>query len=105
MVTREEGSKKYIKEIRRLVHLWTGDSPFQNLALKTIHLMLVLLLQRSNKNSKAKVHVVALEWRLELWGNGNIIELLNEGVLIQERLSTGERSEDIAKIFDISLIN
>ena len=67
--------------------------------------MLVLLLQWSNKNSKAKVHVVALEWRLELWGNGNIIELLNEGVLIQERLSTGERSEDIAKIFDISLIS
>ena len=33
-----------------------------------------------------------------LWENGNIIELLNEGESIQERLPTGERSKDIAKI-------
>ena len=55
--------------------------------------MPALLLQKPNKNSKAKDDVVA-----ELWENGNIIELLNEGELIQERLATGERSKDIAKI-------
>ena len=57
--------------------------------------MPALLLQKPNKNSKAKDHVAALERRLE---NGNIIKLLNEGQSIQERLPTGETPKDIAKI-------
>ena len=57
-----------------------------------------MFLQKPNKNLKTKGQFVALETRLELWENGNIIELLNEGESIQERLTTGERSKDIAKI-------
>ena len=57
--------------------------------------MQALLLQKPNKNSKAKDHVAALERRLE---NGNIIKLLNEEQSIQERLPTGETPKDIAKI-------
>ena len=71
---------------------------FEDIALKTIHVMPDLLFQKPNKNSKAKNHVVALERRLELWEHGNIIKLLNEGESIQERLPTGEGSKDIAKI-------
>ena len=82
-----------------MINLWTENLPLENIALKEIHVMSVLLLQKPNKNSKAKDHVVALERRLELWDNGNIIELLNEGESIQERLPTSERSKDIAKIF------
>ena len=89
--------KKFIKEITRLINLWTGDSPLENIALKAIHVMPALLLQRPN-NSKAKDHVAALERRLELWENGNIIELLSERQSIQEKLPTGERSKGIAKI-------
>ena len=48
-------------------------------SLKAIHVMPALLLQKPNKNSKAKIHVVALERRLELQKNGKIIELLDEG--------------------------
>ena len=53
--------------------------------------MPALLLQKPNKSSKAKDPVVALERRLELWENGNIIKLLNKGESIQERLPTGGR--------------
>ena len=92
------GGKKFIKEITRLINLWTDDSPLENIALKAIHVLPALLLQKSIKNSKAKDHATALERRLELWENGNIIELLNEGQSIQKRLPTGDRPEDIAKI-------
>ena len=87
--------KTFIKEITRLINLWTDDSLLENIALKVIHNMLALLLQKPNKNSKAKDHVAALERRLE---NGNIIKLLNEEQSIQERLPTGETPKDIAKI-------
>ena len=87
--------KTFIKEITRLINLWTDDSLLENIGLKVIHNMLALLLQKPNKNSKAKDHVAALERRLE---NGNIIKLLNEGQSIQERLPTGETPKDIAKI-------
>ena len=98
MVPSGGSGKKFIKEITRLINLWTGDSPLENIALKAIHVMPALLLQKPNKNSKAKDHVAALERRLELQENGNIIELLNERQSIQERLPTGERPKDIAKI-------
>ena len=87
--------KTFIKEITRLINLWTDDSLLENIGLKVIHNMLALLLQKPNKNSKAKDHVAAVERRLE---NGNIIKLLNEEQSIQERLPTGETPKDIAKI-------
>ena len=59
--------------------------------------MLALLLEKQNKNSEAKDHFVTLERKLELWKNGNTIELLNKGESIQERLPNGERSKDTEK--------
>ena len=79
-------------------HLWTADSPLENIALKSIHVMSALLLQKPSKNSKAKDHVVALERRLKFSENGNITGLGKEGESIQERLPTGERSKNIAKV-------
>ena len=79
-------------------HLWTANSPLENIALKSIHVMSTLLLQKPSKNSKAKDHVVALERRLKFSENGNITGLGKEGESIQERLPTGERSKNIAKV-------
>ena len=72
---------------------------FREYSLKFIHVMQALLLQKPNKYLKANNHVTTLERRLELWGNGNIIELLNESELIKEKLPTDERSENFTKIF------
>ena len=97
LVPRGKGGKRFINEITRLINLWAEDLPLENI-IKAIHAMPSLLLQKPNKNSKATYNVVILERRLELLENGNIIELLNEGKLTQERSPTGERSKDIAKI-------
>ena len=98
MVPSKGDGKKFIKEVARLINLWTNDSPLKSIALKVIHVMPALLLQKQNKNSKAKEHVAALERRLELWENEYTIELLSEGESIQEMLLTGERPKNIAKI-------
>ena len=98
MVPSKGDGKKFIKEVARLINLWTNDSPLKSIALKVIHVMPALLLQKQMKNSKAKEHVAALERRLELWENGYTIELLSEGESIQEMLLTGERPKNIAKI-------
>ena len=76
--------KRFNKEITRLINLWTDNSPLENIALKAIHVMQAVLLQKPNKFSKGKKHIAVLERRLELWKKGNIIELLNEGESIQE---------------------
>ena len=78
MVPSKGDGKKFIKEVARLINLWTNDSPLKSIALKVIHVMPALLLQKQNKNSKAKEPVAALERRLELWENGYTIELLSE---------------------------
>ena len=74
------------------------DTFHAEIALKAIHVLAALLLQKQNEHSKAKDLVVALERKLELCENGNIIKLLNRGEANRERLPTSERSKDIAKI-------
>ena len=59
--------KKYIEEITRLLELWIQDPPLKSIALKAIHSMSALLLQKPTKNSKSKDHLVSLERRLKLW--------------------------------------
>ena len=53
--------------------------------LKAIHVMPALLLQKPSKASKAKDQLKALERRLRLWEEENIIELVNEGKTIQDK--------------------
>ena len=59
MIPSGGGGKKLVKEITRLINSWIEDSPLENIALKSIHVMQALLLQTPNKNSKSKDHVVA----------------------------------------------
>ena len=70
--------KKFIDEISRLLNLWTNNTPLKNIALKAIHVMLALLLQKPSQTSKAKDHLKALERRLRSWEEGNITELVTE---------------------------
>ena len=90
--------KKFIDEISRLLSLQTDNTPLKNIALKAIHVMPALFLQKLSKTSKAKYHLKALERRLSLWEEGNITELVNESETIQERLSSKNSQMDIEKL-------
>ena len=67
--------KAYIQE---LMNAWTYNHPEGTIAIKAIHLMPSLLLQKQAKTSKSKQCVIALERRLDLWKNGEIQSLLFE---------------------------
>ena len=84
MVPTGAAAKKIIDEISRLLNLCTNDTPLKATALKAIHVMPALLLQKLSKKSKAKTHLKAIERRLRLWEEGNITELANECKTMQE---------------------
>ena len=63
MVPTRAAGKTFIDEISRLLILWTNDTRLRNMALKAVHVMPVLLLQKPT--SKAKTSKV-LERRLRL---------------------------------------
>ena len=59
-------SKKFVNKITRLFDQWTNDTLLKSIALKAIHIMAVLLLQKPSRKSKSRDHRVSLERRLKL---------------------------------------
>ena len=90
--------EKYIEEITRLLKLWIQDLSLKSIALKAIHVMPALLLQKPSKNSKSKDHLVSLERCLKLWEEGNISNLAHERQTIQESVKISEKGMNIEKI-------
>ena len=90
--------KKCIDERSRILNLWTNNKSLKIIALKAIHVMPVLLLQKPSKTSKAKDHLKASERRLRLWEEGNITELVNENKTIQDRLPSTNSRMNIEKL-------
>ena len=58
--------KNYIEEVAHLMKLWINDTPLREIALKAVHVIPALLLQKPSKSSKSKDHHAALERRLML---------------------------------------
>ena len=88
----------YIRELTRLFQIWNDSSPMSCIAIKAIHVMPSLLLQKPSKTSKAKDHVLALMKRLELWHQGEFEQLFHESRSIQSTLKTFEKKKDISFI-------
>ena len=90
--------KNYIEEVTHLMKLWINDTPLRKVALKAVHVMPALLLQKPSKSSESKDRHAALEGRLKLWEEGKIERLLYEKQIIQERLKLPNSSMTITKI-------
>ena len=86
-----------LEEVICLMKLWINDTPLRKIALKAVHVMPALLLQKRSKSLKSKDHA-ALERKLKLWEEGKIEELLYEGQTIQEKLKSSDSSMTITKI-------
>ena len=80
--------EKFIKEMTWMIISWVYDTPVKNIALKALHVIHALLLQNPSKNSKSKDHLKSLGQRFEIWKEGNINELYEEGRAIQDRLKS-----------------
>ena len=73
-----EAGKSFFNEMSRMINAWVYDTPIKDIALKALHVVPALLLQNPSKNSKSKDHLKSLE-RFEIWKEGNINELYEEG--------------------------
>ena len=57
---------KYIDETTCLFNLWVNNTAYQSIALKAVHVMSALLLQKPSEPSKSKEHLEALKRRVTL---------------------------------------
>ena len=81
-----------------MINAWVYDTPIKNIALKALHIMPALLLQKPSKNPNSKDHLKSLEGRFEIWKEGNLNKLYEEGKTIQDRLKSDGSPYDVAKI-------
>ena len=77
---------------------WVEGNPLQKIAMKSIHIMPSLLLQKPSKNLKAKDHLRVLERRLEMWNKGEIDDLYYEANAIQKNLKSVLGPTDVTAI-------
>ena len=80
------------------INPWVYNAPIKSIALKALHVMPTWLMQKPSKNSKSKNHLKLLERRLEIWKEGNLNVLYEEGRAIQDRLKSDGNPHEIVKI-------
>ena len=86
--------KAFVSELARLFQAYADSSSLESIAMKAVTVMQTLLLQKPSRASKSKDHVTHLQRRLELWTNGDIQELLDEGKCIQKRLGHAQSTSN-----------
>ena len=88
MLPTGKAGTNYIDEITRLLNSWIDNTALSTTAFKAIMIMPILLLQKPSKKSKAKDDLKALKRRLDLWHEGNVMELFRECETIQNLLTS-----------------
>ena len=86
--------KEFILEMKRLIDLFNNKTPYCNMALNALMVMIPLLLQKPSKSSKCSDHIKYLQKRLMLWKEGNILDILRECRVIQEHLQKIKPKQD-----------
>ena len=98
MLPKGASGKKYFDETTRLCNLLVKNIPYESIALKAVHVMSALLLQKPCKFSRLKEHLEALTRQSGLWSKGRTVELLCEGQCVQDCLKVPEKATNISKI-------
>ena len=94
--------KAFVQELARLFTAYGEGGALECIAIKAAMVMCSLLLQRPHRSAKARDFIASLAHCLDLWGKGEIQELLREGQVIQWRLATGRAHTNVFKVGDIS---
>ena len=101
MLPSGKAGKAFIRELSYWLDQFNRDTKLKPVSITTFMVLPSLLLQKPSRQSKAKEHAAKLDGRLQLWREGNITSLLNEGRTIQKRLGNSKmRTEaDVSRIF------
>ena len=76
----------FVNELSRLLGEYGSKSPMEKYTISAAMIIPHLLLPKSHAKSKTRDHVSCLERRLNMWRNGEIESLMQEGRAIQMRL-------------------
>ena len=98
MVPTSKVSKEFINEITRLLNAWVDNLSLQDIVFKAIMVLPSLLLQKPSKKSKTEYQFTALQRRMTLWHDGNVLELLKESATIQGILKSANTRNTIGEI-------
>ena len=90
--------KAFIREKTRLFNILNEAGPLEVVAMKAAMVMEALLLQRTSVKASAKGNKDTLGRRLLMWNERRIIELLDEAVAIQERLTEQKKGIDESEV-------
>jgi len=82
---RSQPGKEVITQLTYLFRSFANDAAIQPIALKAVMVMPHLILQKTNDDTGCSISEL-IKRRLELWRNGNIRELLEEGQILQDRI-------------------
>ena len=94
--------KAFVSELARLFQAYADSSSLECIAMKAITVIQIVLLQKPSRTSKSKDHVKHLQRRLDLWLQGDLETLLDEGKCIQNRLGNvtqASSDETVSRIF------
>ena len=96
-----KSAKAFINELSFWLEQFNKNTKYHHIALKVFMLLPNLLMQKPSRDSKAKEHNEKLSDRMQLWKNGDITTLLNEGRNIQKRIknSSKKQTTDYSKVF------
>lgn len=78
--------KSFVSELSRLYLAFGSASTLEIVALKAAIVFPILLLQKPSRASKSKDHIICLERRMASWAIGDLVELVREGRVLQQRL-------------------
>ena len=84
----------FICELAKMFRFYGESSPLERIALKCAMILPSLILQKPHPRSRSADHVKAIHRRLQKWKNGEIIDLLQEGCTIQQRLPQRRQADD-----------
>ena len=77
----------FVHELSLLFQAYAESSALEGVALKAAMILPALLLQKPHARSRTKEHTKHLKRRLNLWKDGDLVSLLDEGQTIQSRLA------------------
>ena len=97
MVPRGKAGTDFIKEVSRLIRLFTTPTKWTRIAMAKVHVFIPLMLQKPSSNSKAKEHSKYLEKRLKQWSTGDLKSIMAENREIQKKLKRSQEKKTESK--------
>ena len=89
-----KSGKALVRELARMFQAYADGSALEGIVLQAAMVMPALLLQKPHPKSKAKEHTQHLERRLQLWLEGNIDSLMDEGRTIQLQFTRSHSTKE-----------